>query len=285
MRRGSVIGLIAALAVAIVVLRPWAVALREPAAAAPAASPAQPQATPLQTLPLPESVPKPVPPAAVREHVAPPPPLPPLAPLLAQAQSGDIVAAERLGVRLLACDEESLAFSRARLASLQRSESSAEELRQRIADCEALPPDERGRAFDWIEKAARAGGYDERRTFYENALPFSMYGAQNIAANIDEIERRRDLAREFMRADIAACKPDIFAVQRQATLLLGIADRIEQLAVIYAELLMRERPAGTPRDAPIEEDRQFRALSAGVDAADVEAARRRGAAMMAHCAP
>ena len=149
------------------------------------------------------------------------------------------------------------------------------------AACDALPAEERERGLAWIERAATAGDAAARRTFLQYALE-DHYMPETVAADLEELVRRRDVARDFVREAMEHCEPDAFAMQRGAFTLLGMDDAVERIAVLHAERLGQPSRGETGQGS--EAAVQFAMESTHVDAAVVAEAERRGAAMHARCA-
>jgi hypothetical protein len=222
--------------------------------------------------------------------------LPPegFAALVARARAGDVEAMTRLGQAVLPCHKVEHERRMRELARLDGGSLPAatrddlrDALRETVALCEAAPPEERDRGYAWIEAAAIAGEATARRLFFSVALDEFVDDAA-IVANIDEVERRRDLARRFAREDLAACVPGVFATQSLAFDLLGMTDPADQLAIYYAHSLTERLPdsvlAHSPNARTIS-SAVFEAQASEADELVVIEGKRRGAALHAHCAP
>lgn len=157
---------------------------------------------------------------AMRRRYSPPPRL---ADVQARADSGDVPAMVELGRMLQRCldalrDPDALKLEsqyaeqlerQARLghpASPARSGSIEQDYREdveRHRDCTAAGA-ERVEGFHlWLERAARAGSVDAMVTYTELALS-GFHTDQELIADLDEVIRRRDLARAFGLSAIAA---------------------------------------------------------------------------------
>ena len=206
--------------------------------------------------------------------------------LFARARGGDVQAMSDLGYTLLQCQGN----AQARRAMLIRQAESdyrldvqmrtrtIEAIREWDTYCATIPAEERARGLAWIETAAATGDADARRHFFANALA-EFADETAILANIDEVERRRDVARRFAREDLAACVQGVFDLQSEAFDLLGMADPVERLAMLHASVL--SQPHGEYSNTADAFEQEARA----VDEAALIEARRRGAAMHAYCAP
>lgn len=216
--------------------------------------------------------------------------------LLARAGAGDVEAMVDLGMSLQECRADKLADLDKRIRRLETRESKLVEvrpdggevdqrevlvagMRHTIARCESVPPEERNRAFAWIERAAAAGDLDAREMFFTQALD-DFPDEAAVIANIDEVERRRDVARRFAREDIAACVDGVFDTQSRAFDVLGMADPVERMAILHAAFLMQPRGGNSAQKTEM-----FDAEAQAVDEFALIEARRRGAALYAHCAP
>lgn len=277
-----------------------AVLLRAPArpAATPAAVPeAVASRATVDSVPSPPVVPAPdvaaAAPSFAPKFAEPPEALPDL---LARARAGDVEAMVDLGMSLQECRADKLADLDKRIRRLETRESKLVEvrpdgsevdqrevlvagMRHTIARCESVPPEERNRAFAWIERAAVAGDLDAREMFFTQALD-DFPDEAAVIANIDEVEHRRDVARRFAREDIAACVDGVFDTQSRAFDVLGMADPVERMAILHAALLMQPRGGNSAQKTEM-----FDAEAQAVDEFALIEARRRGAALYAHCAP
>lgn len=75
-----------------------------------------------------------------------------------------------------------------------------------LGSCRGLDPALMATSIDWIERAARAGDIDALLWYQSSALE-DMRSREDILMNLDEVARRRELARGFMRTalDRGAC--------------------------------------------------------------------------------
>lgn len=113
-------------------------------------------------------------------------------------------------------------------------------------------------------------------------MPYTS--VEKVIANLDEIDRRRSLARGFAEESMRACVPHIFYARKNAFDLLGIVDPIERLATVRAAAL-------TAQSDTAEEqawmrrmlDDEFARDKANLTAVDAAVAEQRAQAMTAPC--
>ncbi|HVH33835.1 MAG TPA: hypothetical protein VM847_06975 [Tahibacter sp.] len=311
-RRGFALALLVALVPALAWLL-WP-ARRETTAPVQAPVPAEPSppasATPPPQAPSPQApgVASSVPRAASAE----PPPLPDhlrreprlskvLDELLRRAESGDVAAMQALGSRLTQCSDVALRHLRRQLrediAQLTDQETPAaanarrqvDNLRNTIADCEALPADLRDSGLDWMERAAATGSGAAQVEYVEFAFgSFMSLDEDEVVAQIEDFRRRRDLARRFADEALAHCAPRAeFIRYYWANLLLDQRDpRAYAIEVATAvDALARDDVArGAPASTVQERQRTFDSLLQKFDEAARAEARRRGEAQFNACA-
>jgi hypothetical protein len=252
--------------------------------------------------------------AEVLVQAAAPPPLPPelkaaprlsgvYAELLQLAQGGDVRAMQELGERLLRCSESGLGRERRQLARDEQRTTrpgehyeAREEIRRRtienarslIADCEALSAAERGSGADWLQRAADLGYGPAQLSYAETALAdYRWYSNERVVAEIDEIIRRRELARRYIGEALTHCMPGALGAQARTLSLLFDGGDARALALAQAaasDAALREATAANPSVwSGFAEDIELAAHH--LDAAGLAEARRQGEAMYQACAP
>ena len=213
--------------------------------------------------------------------------------LLLLARGGDVDAMFDLGSRLRLCENSNGRSARQfldlRQDELDKLEQQAPpgdakarfqaaalrddiDMRTRtIAECEAVPEGER-RSIAWIEAAALAGHRQARGIYLVDGLDEFGLGAPDFIANIDEVMRRRDIARRFAREDVDACVPGAFGTRMAAMdRTLGVLEPAQRLEAAQAAML--EARSDDQRDVA----RTFASeAAAGLDVAAREQARRAG---------
>jgi hypothetical protein len=258
--------------------------------------------------------------AAPRPAPAEPAPLPPhlkqarslsqvLDELVGRAESGDPAAMLELGQRLSYCDSNGLRRERRQLQYDQKSlsgeaveeadysaaakanvERRMEAVQRQIDECEALPENLRSSGFEWMEKAAASGWGKAQLQYVEFALG-NMRGLDEhqAIAQIEEFQRRRELARRFLADAMTHCVPDALRVQTFASDLLFDGSNTRDYAInraAAADAAVREGIASGAEAAYIQSQQGgFDYFMAGLDEVARAEARRRGEAMFNTCAP
>lgn len=239
-------------------------------------------------------------PPALRNRRAPLPAI--YAELLRLAEAGNVEAMHELSARLYFCTPgHRQALELAILAERERElppnadaglrENRAQYLaaqQRRLDDCAAVPADAPS-GLDWLQRAGEMGYGPAQLDYVQQAL--SEYAAGDIdgvADQIEEILRRRDLARRFMAEAMTHCVPGALQFQAaNAEYLFDAADaqayRIARAAAAAA--LWRETAAnGDPQHvASLQQDFDF--LARELDEVSRAAALRQGEAMFNSCAP
>lgn len=286
-----------------------------PVSAAPDASPPPPAeltAPAMQAEPAPSARPAP----AVAPAAAPAAPVePPLPPhlrtarrlsevfdeLLRRAESGDVSAMRELGSRLVRCRDSSLRRLRREIredsevrpglnaAAQANARRQQENLRDDIADCEAVPDAVRNSGLDWMERAAATGSGAAQVDYVEFAFgAFMQMDDDEVVAEIDEIRRRRDLARRFVAEAMAHCAPRASFVQYYwGDLLFDHGDARAyaiNLAAATDAVARLDIAEGAPATIVQGRQRQFESALRGFDAAARAEALRRGEAQFKACA-
>jgi hypothetical protein len=142
------------------------------------------------------------------------------------ALSGDMRAAEILGSRLAACldairdpDGEQL---RRTYGDLQKRQKEFYDLRvAEHAECVAVGPAPVLRYHEWLELAARSGSVRAMSTYASTAFnPFADHA--ELLANLDEVIRRRDLARQWAQQALRQGDSRVIGVLAEAYSGLGV---------------------------------------------------------------
>lgn len=227
--------------------------------------------------------------------------------LLQRAEGGDVAAMLLLGHRLIPCSDNDLASQRQQLLRDRKTLSSDDEderkptvrtttqkridtILRMIAECEALPESERGRGFDWMEKAAASGWGKAQLSYVQLALgEFSSLHEDEAIIQIEEFLRRRALAQRFMAEAMTHCAPGALNVQTfAANLLFGGRDARDAAInrAAAADAAAREGIATGAEAAYIDgRQRDFDYFLGDLDATARAEARRRGEAMFNTCVP
>lgn len=221
--------------------------------------------------------------------------------LLRRAESGDVAAMQSLGSRLTPCSDSALSRLRRQLRedaaqptdretpAAVNARRQVENLRNNIADCEALSDDLRNSGLDWMERAAATGSGTAQVEYVEFALgSFMSLDEDEVVAQIEDFRRRRDLARRFADEALAHCAPRAeFIRYYWANLLLDRRDpRAYAIEVATAvDALARSDVAqGAPVSTVQQRQRDFEVVLQGLDEAARAEARRRGEARFNACA-
>lgn len=316
MKRASAAGIALALLLAAWL---WFATPSAPPAQAPAAAPMPSTATQASTPSgSTDTISVAPPPSATRPLPAEPPPLPPALKdarwlsevqdeLLQRAEAGDVAAMLELGDRLIPCSDNGLAGLRRGLQQDRKSLLGDEKhdwspaaqanIQKRVdttlrvlAECEALPQNQRGRGFDWMEKAAASGWGKAQLDYVQFALgEFNALDQDEAITQIEEFLRRRQLAQRFMAEAMTHCVAEALNVQTFAAVRLFGGGDARDAAInraAAADAAAREGSATGAHAIYIDgRQRDFDYFLTGLDDAARAEARRRGEAMFNTCAP
>ncbi|MCQ4163396.1 hypothetical protein [Tahibacter harae] len=228
--------------------------------------------------------------------------LPELMPL---AEAGDIAAMQRLGMRLMECNDNNLRRRRKELKDEKAAppqtgpgagqhndnrEFRLEQMRREIGDCEALPDSLRNSGLDWLERAAAAGSGRARLEYVRLALDeYRLMPQREIVAQIEAIQHRRRLAQRYLAEALEHCAPGALdSLDAYSGLLDDAADPREHLIIRLAanHAILRElRTQGASARDQRRAERDIDYLSGKLDQAARNEAQRRGERLYRPCAP
>lgn len=277
---------------------PPAATLSEPPVAAKPAQAQRQAAAAHQPSP---SAPSPALPPALRDRSKPLPAV--YAELLRLAEAGHVEAMHELSARLYFCTpghqqalELAVMLERERGlppdadAGLRANRAQYLAAQQRrIDECAAIPADAAS-GLDWLQRAGEAGYGPAQLDYVQQALAeYAGSEADAVVDQIEEILRRRDLARRFMAEAMTHCVPGALQFQAaNAHYLFDAADaqayRIAHAAAAAA--LWRETAAANgDADHVANLQRDVDHLLQGLDEVSRATALRQGEAMFNSCAP
>lgn len=222
--------------------------------------------------------------------------------LLHWAEAGNVEAMHELSARLFFCspnrrralEQAVMAEQRRELAPLSdpafanRAQYMAAQQR-RVDDCNAVPADAPS-GLDWLQRAGEMGYGPAQLDYVQQALAdYAGSEADEVVDGIEEILRRRDLARRFMAEAMTHCVPGALQFQvANAQYLFDSSDaqayRIAHAA--SAAALWRETAAANGDAEHVANlQRDVEHLMRGLDEVSRAVALRQGEAMFNSCAP
>lgn len=223
--------------------------------------------------------------------------------LLRLAGAGSVEAMHELSARLYFCTpghrqalELALMLERERglppNADAGLRENRAQYLaaqQRRIDDCAAVPADAPS-SLDWLQRAGEMGYGPAQLDYVQQALAeYAGSEADAIADRIEEILRRRDLARRFMAEAMTHCVPGALQVQvANAQYLFDATDtQAHRIAHAAAAAALWRETAAANGDADHVANLQgdVEHLMRGLDEVSRATALRQGEAMYNSCAP
>lgn len=221
--------------------------------------------------------------------------------LMRRAESGEVASMRELGSRLVRCRDSSLRHLRQELreddavppgmdATAQaNARRQMDDMREDIADCEALPDTVRNSGLDWMERAAATGNGEAQVDYVEHAFgAFAALDDDEVVAQIEEFRRHRDLARGYAAEALARCAPRASFVQYYwGNLLFDHRDARAyaiNLAAATDAVARLDSAQGASAAIVQRRQREFDAALQNFDEAARAEARRRGEARFNACA-
>lgn len=159
----------------------------------------------------------------------------------------------------------------------------------KIDECTIVPADAPS-ALDWLQRAGEMGYGPAQLDYVQQAMgDYGVAEPHEVAGQIEEILRRRDLARRFMAEAMTHCVPGALRYQAANSEILFDAASAQAYAIsraAAADALWRETAAAhgdADYAARLREDFDF--LARELDEVSRAAAQRQGEAMYNTCSP
>ncbi|TDR43005.1 hypothetical protein DFR29_1079 [Tahibacter aquaticus] len=223
--------------------------------------------------------------------------------LVKLAQSGNVEAMHELASRLYFCTAErrqalqlSIELEQGRELPLNADEGYRKiradyvaQQQARLDEC-AIVPAGAPSALDWLQRAGEMGYGPAQLDYVQQAMgDYGVAEPNAVAEQIEEILRRRELARRFMAEAMTHCVPGALRYQAGNSEILFDAGNAQAYAIsraAAADALWRETAATNEHGelaARLREDFDF--LARELDEVSRAAAQRQGEAMYNTCAP